>query len=69
MDREVPPPPEAAASSWRSLVMRSRPISVANSCTVTKSVMPGLVCTYQRFLTSVHGVRVPRRFRVQFAEI
>ena len=34
------PPPEATAR--RALVMRSRPISVANSCTVKTSALPDL---------------------------
>ena len=53
----VLPPPESAASSWRVLVMRRRPISIANSCMVKKSAMPGFVCTQQRPLTFVHGIR------------
>ena len=40
-----------------ALVMRSRPISVANICTMKKGTMPGIVCTYQLALTSVYGVR------------
>ena len=50
------PPPQAVSSLWRALVMRSRPLSVANNCRVKKSAVPDHVCS-TAYPHVEHGLR------------